>query len=234
MNAEIWALAGFLGLPSDWNCFGFEKIRAFGSADFEWDSLAGWAKQLNLNFEMQGNRPSILMGYSLGARLALHALVQKPSLWQGAVIVSGHPGLVEESERLARQQMDNEWAQRFEREEWNDLMLSWNQRSVFSGDHFQFERDEKDYCRQRLADTLRCVSLGLQSNLRQELSMLNLPILWIVGERDEAYCKLMQEVELKHPLSRRVVLPHAGHRAPWERPAQFRMLVEEWRECRGK
>lgn len=227
MNAELWALAGFLGLPSDWSCFGFEQCRAFGPGDFESRCLTDWAEHFNHTVHAQGKKPAILMGYSLGGRLALHALIQNPSLWQAGIIISAHPGLVEESERLARQQLDNEWAVRFEKEDWAGLMLSWNRRSAFSGGLFQFERQEKDYCRQRLAESLRCWSLGLQRDLREELSALDLPIYWMAGERDETYCRLMQEIKLNHPLSKKVILPQAGHRAAWEQPAQFRFFCQE-------
>ncbi|MFI5344693.1 MAG: alpha/beta fold hydrolase [Chlamydiales bacterium] len=232
MDTELWAIAGFLGLPSDWSCFGLEQCRAFAPEDFDsaqlpFLGLMDWAEHFNLHFQAQGKKPGVLMGYSLGGRLALHTLIQNPSLWRAAIIISAHPGLVAESERLARQQLDNDWAARFEKEDWASLMFSWNQRSTFSCGHFQFERQEKDYCRQRLAASLRGWSLGVQRDLRQELSQLDLPIYWMVGERDETYCKLMQEVELNHPLSKKIILPQAGHRAPWEQPAQFRLFCHE-------
>jgi len=50
-----------------------------------------------------------LVGYSMGGRLALHSLIAQPKLWKGATIISAHPGLSTEEERVARRRKDAEW-----------------------------------------------------------------------------------------------------------------------------
>ncbi|MBT7213976.1 MAG: hypothetical protein HN869_02080, partial [Verrucomicrobia bacterium] len=50
----------------------------------------------------------VILGYSMGGRLALHALTAAPEKWRAAIIVSAHPGLV--SGQQERREEDREWA----------------------------------------------------------------------------------------------------------------------------
>ena len=51
-------------------------------------------------------KPVILVGYSMGARLALSLATQYPSLCKGLVLESGHFGISSETERQSRQSLD--------------------------------------------------------------------------------------------------------------------------------
>lgn len=229
MKNPIWALSGFLGLKSDWDLFKIENLKAFDFFDFEWENLNEWGKKFN---ELHASRSSIkpvLMGYSLGGRLALHALIDNPSLYQAAIIISAHPGLKNEEEHLSRIQSDGKWAQHFENEEWHNLMTAWNNQLVFKKDEFHFERAEKNYSRDQLAYILRKASLGSQTNLDNQIAQIEtLPILWINGEEDEKFCKAAHSIQLTHPLSQKVTIPKVGHRMPWKYPEVFKKLIHDF------
>ena len=199
MEVPIYAVSGFLGLPSDWSFLTSPQTAAVDWQSFSWKSLSDWGIQFNEWVQRQGKGPSILIGYSLGGRLALHALLNNPSLWRGAVIISAHPGLVDHQQgRAKRLEHDRRWAARFESEAWASLMQSWNAQEVFSRDAFVFERKEKDYQRPQLMQGLLQGSLGCQSDLRQPISELEIPLLWITGSKDHRYCALAQTLCFKH------------------------------------
>jgi 2-succinyl-6-hydroxy-2,4-cyclohexadiene-1-carboxylate synthase len=166
----------------------------------------------------------VLMGYSLGGRLALHALLQEPQRWRGAIIVSAHPGLVDAEERQKRYKQDCLWAQRFRQESWQELMTAWNQQPVLQTSCYHFLRHEKDYQRETLAYVLEHASLGLQNDLRPLLSKIEVPILWITGADDI----LHHVIDFKHPLSSCTQIIHAGHRVPWDQPHLFEICVQEF------
>ncbi len=231
MNSELWALAGFMGFPSDWDIFGLKNLKAIPIDLFDWNTLSDWTSKFSALVSSRSVDKSVLIGYSLGGRLALHALIQKTSIWKAGIIISAHPGLSSHEEGLERYKLDEQWAIRFEKEEWGSLMDDWNARTVFGGGNFNFQRNEKDYYRQKLANILRRGSLGLQNNLRFELSNLNVPLLWIVGANDEIYKNLVSSVNLKHPLSRKIIIPNSGHRVPWEQPDNFVQQVQEFLAC---
>lgn len=233
-NAILYALHGFLGQPSDWKALLHEHdlqgilqaVDIFNSYPIK--SLSQWAQSFNKTVELRRKNkktPHLLMGYSLGGRLALHALIQKPLLWDAAVIVSTHPGLSSEKERSQKLISDEKWAGRFQNEAWDVLMGDWNGQSLFYNDPFKFERKEEDHSRKVLANVLRNFSLARQDNLIPSLANLNLPILWIAGEKDFPYAMQAKKLSFKHPISRIEIIPDAGHRLPWQIPQQFLTLL---------
>lgn len=223
---EIIALHGFLGKATDWDGLGLD-LEGFALEKIPLDSLWSWATHFNAYVKERYSQP-ILLGYSLGGRLALHALIQDPQLWQAGIIISAHPGLESDLDKEKRCKGDEEWAARFRTEEWGSLMASWNSQAVFVHGSFHFERKEKDYNRNELVNQLLNGSLSKQENLRPALKQLQIPLLWIVGERDATYCNLGRTLEFSHPDSRFHIVPAAGHRNPWEQPSRFKKAVQEF------
>lgn len=228
MPFPTWAVSGFLGLPSDWDFLQSEHIVGIDWQAFSWNSLPDWGDQFNFWASRQNNGPSVLIGYSLGGRLALHALLQNPDQYRGAVIISAHPGLSDECDKEKRTKNDRKWAERFANEEWASLMASWNGQEVFSRDPFIFERKEENYQRPHLMRALMQGSLGSQRDLREPISELKIPLLWLTGSKDERYSSLAQNLSFKHPLSRWEQVEGAGHRAPWAKPDEFLKRVHDF------
>lgn len=229
MIHPILALHGFLGKASDWDLLELDDTQGIELNAFPLDSMWGWAKAFNQFLQEETNnlhyhKKPVLMGYSFGGRLALHALIENPSLYHAGIIVSSHPGLSNQDEKAKRLQSDQEWSERFLVEDWDTLMASWNSREVFVQSSFTFDRREEDYDRQSLADQLRNCSLGTQEDLREKISQLPMPLFWIVGKRDKLYVDIAKEMNFKNINSRVIVMPECGHRAPWEQPALFRSL----------
>lgn len=213
----VYALHGFLGLPTDWqgvlpDCVSIDLYQE-GLASPE-EGLMAWAKSFN-KLAAEDPRPKMLVGYSLGGRLALHALLADSSIWEGAVIVSANPGGLSQERQAARLLVDDAWAERFAIEPWDRLMNAWDSQGAFAGS-FPIPRNESDYDRSLLAATLRGWSLGLQADLRQGIASLNIPLLWIVGEHDSAAVATAESISLAHRQSKKIVVPNAGHRLPWD------------------
>src|SRR4051812_30010155 len=60
--------------------------------------------------ELAPHAPFDLLGYSLGARVALGLVARHPHLVRRAVLVSVHPGLASDVARAARVAEDEAWA----------------------------------------------------------------------------------------------------------------------------
>jgi 2-succinyl-6-hydroxy-2,4-cyclohexadiene-1-carboxylate synthase len=233
---QIHALHGFLGRPTDWEiCKPLESPHVSFLAhdlfkDLPIQPFSLWTKAFNpyiLSFDKPGQHP-VMMGYSLGGRLGLQALLQAPNQWKAAIFISTHPGLTAEQEKKARYQADKLWAKRFEREAWKTLMTDWNDQEVFKGQHGQLERKEADFNRTHLTEALRTWSLGKQENDVTAISRLNIPILWMVGERDLKFVQLANSLTFKHPLSKVLVVPNAFHRLPWQQTQYFLTGVSQF------
>ena len=145
----IYALHGFLGRPDDWTKLlpSGALFHSLNALDFFNDrsihAFWRWAERFNHKAAID-NAPRVLMGYSLGGRLAMHALILQPDLWDAAVIISAHGGLETAEERQQRCLADEQWAIRFENEPWQTLMQAWNTREVFREDAFNLDSAIQD------------------------------------------------------------------------------------------
>ena len=229
---KIHALHGFLGSPEDWYSLGFEEVEDFFTVHLFKDlpiiSFDEWARQFNqcvAEGEDCREKP-LLMGYSLGGRLGLHALLQQPNNWKAAIFMSTHPGLKSTQERDLRIAADEKWAKRFEDEPWDSLMQDWNAQNIFK--NVAPHRSEGENSRLVFSSALKIWSLGNQQDLSQELAVLNMPILWIVGAEDEKFYKIAQQLEFKHPQSTVYAIPEAGHRVLWEQSEKCKLKISEF------
>lgn len=223
----IHALHGNAGLPDDL----MPLLRAAGQpfqAWHLWRTLTdypetatpdGFAVHLNAMASRDAHRPRILLGYSLGARLALHALTQQPQLWDAAILISGHPGLSTADERAARLVQDQAWAVRFLREPWPAVMAAWNAQPVLAGETVP-ATDQRlvEMWRHEIARACDAWSLARQMDLRTRFAAVACPVLWLTGEDDEKFTALAAESCALMPHARHAVIPEAGHRVHLDQP----------------
>jgi 2-succinyl-6-hydroxy-2,4-cyclohexadiene-1-carboxylate synthase len=224
----LWCLHGFLGRGTDW-----DDVRASWPGDVPplrcpnlfaamgpEETLEEFGARFAADVAAEDPAP-VLLGYSLGGRLALHALLARPAMWRGAVMVSTHLGLPEPGARHERRASDAAWAERFRAQLWASLLEEWNAREVFRGRAQSLPRPEAAYDRNALAHALEAWSLGSQTHLLPRLASLPMPILWIAGAEDDRY---VAQGELAAAHGKAVVLrvaPRAAHRVPWEAPEWF-------------
>ncbi len=167
----------------------------------------------------------VLMGYSMGGRLALHALIASPEAWKAAIIVSAHPGLGSEDERDRRRELDAEWAARARTLPWNEFLEKWNAQPVFGGTAPPPGAALAEARREAIARGFESWSLGEQGDLGRELPGISCPVLWVAGERDTRFSALADSAVSRLPRGRKWIVADAGHRVPWEKPAEFRAKV---------
>ncbi len=233
---SLWCLHGFLGTGKDWKSLAASLDPFPGLSLHCPDILASpgeirafpyWARKFNARAAGREGI-NILLGYSMGGRLALHALLQPGSPWKGAVIVSAHPGLSSPAERETRLARDEEWASRFEKDPWEKLIRDWNAQPVFGGKEPPFQRREEDFSRAALAKALRTWSLGRQDSLLDRLHHVRIPVLWLAGEEDERYVRLGKYAVRLLPRGTLKTFPDTGHRVPWEAPRAFSSAVKNF------
>jgi 2-succinyl-6-hydroxy-2,4-cyclohexadiene-1-carboxylate synthase len=240
----VVALNGFLGRASDWGLIEnllppgwtlqpVELLKEPLLADYD-----EWAARFSSEI-MRTNDPGstkVLLGYSMGGRLGLHSLVKSPNLFSGALIVSANPGLLDEDERRLRTQADEIWAGRFLREAWPRLMSEWDGQAALRPpklpglDAITLDRKETEFERAVLAQALRTWSLGRQRNLRTEVAALKLPIEFVTGKDDLKFSAIARDFAKVQAAGARehVIVDHAGHRVPWDAPAQFRTILAKF------
>ncbi len=219
---RIHALHGFLGQPSDWGMFDFVDC-ALEIVHSELDFFSWCQLYIHSRVSFTSNK-NILLGYSLGGRLAMHLLLSAPTLWDAAIFVSAHPGLKYEPDRAARFLNDQRWAKRFLEDPWDELMCAWNENSVFCG-FPELPRSEKNYDRKILAQQLTQWSLGNQEFLLDRLQQLSTPILYVAGENDTAYLKIAEKFRAFSKVS---IISDSAHRVPWDQPEKFTTQINQF------
>lgn len=214
----ILALHGNLGTPADWSLPGLPEIRAIDlweHAGLDFDAFAAaLAGPLSAGLEAP-----VLAGYSLGGRLALHALAAVPERWGGAVIVSAHPGLGCVEDRLARRTSDAIWADRARTMEWEAFLDQWNAQPLFGevSPDLRAQQATLEPRREAIASAFEMWSLGRQEDLRSRLGRFTGPVVWITGEKDVRFTCLGAEMAAVFPDFRHIVVPGVGHRVLDER-----------------
>ena len=233
---NLYCLHGFLGLPTDWSFLNskFPQINQIYSLDLLNQPclpFTEWAAEFNKSVRSQEKKsfkkPSIL-GYSMGGRLALHALIENPEMYSCGIIVSANYGLDSMEERKKRLILDNEWSKAFIGDPWSILMDKWNNQSVFKDSQSNYVREESNFSRKTLSEALNIWSLGNQNFLKTEIENLSTPILWCVGEFDSKFLEIAKNIQFQNKKSKITVIQNAGHRVPWENPKEFILKVSEW------
>ena len=232
------AIHGFLGRPADWTLvFGSEisfvavDLWPMARSLYSLNGYKSWREEF-LSRDFAGK--PVLVGYSMGGRLAMHAALAAPERFAGAIFVSANPGLTSEDERAARLRNDQVWAEQFRSDKWEHVLRAWNAQSVLqppprtlAPDAIELKRVESDFDREALAIGMTAWSLGAQRDLRAELARLTMPILYVTGSEDAKFTSMMAALPLPAH-HRHVVVSGAGHRVPWDQPRAFRDLVREF------
>jgi 2-succinyl-6-hydroxy-2,4-cyclohexadiene-1-carboxylate synthase len=163
-----------------------------------------------------------LIGYSLGGRLALHALLaDREHRIANAVIISAGLGIEGEHARAERRKNDDLWARRFESDPWNEVVRDWNAQPLFGGRENPNLRLESAFDRRALAAVLRRWSPAVHEPLEGRLQEIAARVLWIAGEDDVRYVAEGRRAVKRLPDATLWICPGAGHRMPWEQPERF-------------
>ena len=234
---KLFCIHGNFQTPSVWKPLGENlndrnvnlDVIPVNLENYSFDGFDRWVDDFCNSVEtLTGREKSFLLGYSLGGRLALHACLSRPDLWETAIVVGADPGLESEEEKRLQLDRDRNWAERLKREPLEKLVDEWDAQSVFCGIRNQAPRNLGEMNPDRLSQQFKVFSKGIQQNLAPKLAELKRPpILFLSGEKDDKYQKIGEELAKSSSIVKAQVVPDAGHRVPWENPESFvRVLID--------
>jgi 2-succinyl-6-hydroxy-2,4-cyclohexadiene-1-carboxylate synthase len=176
---------------------------------------------------------AILLGYSMGGRIALYCAFS--GYFRALILESGSPGLATFTERAQRHASDEALAERIEREGVEAFIDYWEQLPLFASQrNLPIERRNAQRAQRLtnrahgLANSLRGVGTAVQPPLYQRLPELTLPVLLITGELDSKFCTIGQRMAQHLPQAQLQVVPGAGHAIHLEQPEHFVTLVHKF------
>lgn len=169
--------------------------------------------------------PVTLVGYSLGARLALSIAMRHPSRVARLVLVGVAYGLDEARDREARARSDEALAVSLERDgvarfvdAWESIPLFASQRSL-PNDRLAAQRAWRtDHTARGLAWSLRALGLGRQPPYRAAFSKSTMPVSLITGSLDDKFTAIAREMVRMRTNVRHTVVDGVGHNVVLEAP----------------
>jgi len=177
--------------------------------------------------------PADVIGYSMGARIALRLAVDHPSAVDRLILESPAAGIQDPGERAARRARDELLAQALERDGIAAFVDGWEAQPVFASHAGLHPAARRRLRQQRLANwpaglaaSLRGAGQGVGPPLLDRLARVDAPTLVIAGALDEAGRERAETVAAALPDARLAIVPGAGHTPHLERPTAFRRLVD--------
>jgi len=169
----------------------------------------------------------VYIGYSMGARLCLHAAVLHPQQVSGLALLGASPGIADDIERAARRTSDEKLADKVERIGLEAFLDEWLAQPLFAGLHLDDEQraDRLLNSASGLATSLRLAGTGVQDSLWSRLGQLSMPVLAMAGEHDERYVAIGQRIAASVPDGRFEEIADAGHAAHLQDPDRVVALL---------
>ena len=186
-----------------------------------------------------GGRKAALVGYSLGGRVALDLACARQELLSRLVLEGASPGLERADEREDRRARDDALADEIEArgvgwfvDHWQDTPLFATQKGLPREVFQAVRRDRLSNSARGLAMSLRAAGTGQMTPLWGAIGRLRIPVLMVVGERDQKYTETGEAMRARIPGSTLEEVEGAGHCVHVEKPTEFEELVERFLDGR--
>lgn len=171
------------------------------------------------------SEPMHVVGYSLGARLALGLAVRHPERVTRLTLVSAHPGLATDALRTARRASDAAWCELLQTrgiaafvEAWAEAPLWTSQRRLGSAVRALKKQERLTQTAAGLARSLRVTGLAEMPNYAPALGNIRVPTDVLAGELDLKFCDLARFLAKNISHARLEIAPAVGHDLLLERP----------------
>lgn len=178
---------------------------------------------------------SIVVGYSMGGRIALEVARQdqRVSAVAALVLIGATPGIEEPGARAARRAQDFALAEHIESVPLGDFLDEWSQKPIIASQQ-AIPSPYRERMRARktalvpwgLANSLRGVGTGSMPSLWGDLPRV--PTLLLTGERDTKFAAIAERMVALMPNAAHVQLPGVGHCAHLEAPERAAQVIRRF------
>jgi len=241
----MWMLLhGFTGSPESWS-------RVADHAELDQTpltpALAGhgrdWQESGVQSFEsevtrlsslaLQAERPRLLCGYSMGARVALGLLARQSHLFDAAVLIGVHPGLAEQSARTERREVDAGRARLLREQGVAAFIAAWEEQPLFASQRelppevVAHQRDIRlGHDAEGLARALEALGLAEMPDYRPAMPSLQMPVTLVTGAGDTKFSEVASALAKGRPRVDAMLVDGVGHNVVLEAPAAVAAVLK--------
>ncbi len=170
----------------------------------------------------------VLLGYSLGGRLALRYALARPGRITGLALIGTSPGIQDDAERMARREEDEILAKKILAkgvtaflDEWQKHPLIATQARLSAALRAAMRDRRLRLRKEGLAASLRQFGQGSLESAWSKLGELRVPVLLCAGVEDEKYTAIAHAMQARCSQAEVFIVPNAGHMAHLENRDAF-------------
>ncbi len=226
-------LHGFTGSTGSWDFLPEQpKLRRFTpalvghSGSGAGSEVSDFAAEVDRLAQLSAEASALhVVGYSLGARLALGFALRHPTRVSRLTLISGHPGLGSDAERIERRAADERWCELLLSRGLLAFVDAWQAQPLWAT---QAGLDETTLSRKRserlshdaagLARSLRVTGLAEMPNYGRELPRIEAPLTLLAGALDTKFRTLAEQMAKTVAHAELAIVDGAGHDLLLERP----------------
>jgi 2-succinyl-6-hydroxy-2,4-cyclohexadiene-1-carboxylate synthase len=246
----ILLLHGFTGSLEDWNFiddnlsqeFTAIKIDLIGHGEsdsptkIEAYTFESQIEIINKIIQKLELEKVIILGYSMGGRLALSFSMQYPEKIIALVLESTSFGVEEENEKNERINSDKILAKQIRNSTIENFITDWLNIPLFKTlQNISAERVKelkqkkiKSNSSMGLANSLLSFSTGKMKNYFQLCSTFKKPVLLVSGDLDSKFKAISEKANRILPNSEISIVKNCGHNVHFENPQEFLKLVNKF------
>lgn len=171
----------------------------------------------------------IALGYSLGGRLWLQMLRNRPLPCDALILIGSHPGIIDEVDRQKRREWDAGWIKVLETQGTAAFLGRWKQQPLLQSQekkispplHKAMREAAVGLDQHTLMRIIRDLSPAVLEPLEDWGALNPLPVLLVAGETDEKYASLYRDLAKGSAHHQLLLIPGVGHAAHLEAPQDF-------------
>lgn len=169
--------------------------------------------------------PCTLVGYSMGARVALRLLARHPERFARAILIGVHPGLDDDEERGRRRAWEAGLSEVLATrglaafvDDWEALPVLRTVRPVPPARLVRRRAERLAHTARGLSHALAVLGLAAMPSTRPALAGIRVPVTLVAGGQDAKFLALARDLAAHMPAARVVEVPGTGHDVVLEAP----------------
>jgi 2-succinyl-6-hydroxy-2,4-cyclohexadiene-1-carboxylate synthase len=217
------------GLASDDTCYTLDLPSHGGTPELSSvvTSFDDVLTQIGTELKRKLTAPAHGIGYSLGGRILLGLAHRYPELFDRLTLISTFPGFQDDDARDARWESDLRWSELLRTLDTETFLVRWYEQETFHSEQWNAQTRSRILSSRsslslpRLASFFEVSSAAKMPNYWPLLTSLSIPTTFVVGERDQKYIRIGEELTTRNPNIRLEILPECGHAIPLEASAML-------------